>query len=190
MSHAPRYAQVVDAASGNRAPAAVTRLGVVTLLAALSFLAGCGSPTPATLGTAAASSPSPRSTTAAATATGPPTPSAVARSAPAASPAAPAASPVAGTVKLPWPAASATEAAALQKSVDAGSEPWLLDPTEVAMSYASATRGWTQATAQARPGGNTIEVQQGGRTVVLSLTQPGRTGAGGIWVVTGENPLR
>jgi hypothetical protein len=208
VSHAPRQdGQVVDAAPETRAPVAVTLVSALSRaaqsrialslaalsLAALALLASCGSPARAPLGTAAASSTAPQeSTTAAATVTESPTPPAAATRAPAAGPPAPApaASAPAGAVKLPWPAASATEAAALQKSVDAGSEPWLLDPTEVAMSYASAAHGWTQATAQARPGGTTIEVQQSGRTVVLSLTQPVRTGAGGIWVVTGENPGR
>ena len=73
-----------------------------------------------------------------------------------------------------------------ERSVDAGSEPWLLDPAEVAVSYATAAYGWTQAEAQPRPDGHTVDVAEGGRKLTLSLTQPGRAGAGGIWVVTGE----
>jgi hypothetical protein len=89
-------------------------------------------------------------------------------------------------VATPWPAATPTEATHLQSAVDAGSEPWLLDPTEVALSYVSAAHGWTDAQARARPGGATVDVQRGRQQLVLSLTQPARTGAGGIWVVTAE----
>jgi hypothetical protein len=89
-------------------------------------------------------------------------------------------------VRLPWPAADAAAAAELQRSVDGGSEPWLLDPAEVAVSYASAAHGWVRAEAQPRPDGSTVDVSDGGRRLTLSLAQPGRTGAGGIWVVTGE----
>ena len=38
----------------------------------------------------------------------------------------------------------------------------------------------------APPDGHTVDVAEGGRKLTLSLTQPGRAGAGGIWVVTGE----
>ena len=49
-----------------------------------------------------------------------------------------------------------------------------------------AAHGWTDAEARARPGGTTVDVQRGRQQLTLSLTQPGRTGAGGIWVVTAE----
>ena len=92
------------------------------------------------------------------------------------------------TVRLPWPAADPSEVAELQRSVDEGSEPWLLDPAEVAVSYAGAAHGWTQAVAQPRPDGTTVDVAEGDHRLTLSLTQPGRAGAGGIWVVTAESP--
>ena len=51
-----------------------------------------------------------------------------------------------------------------------------------------AAYGWTQAEAQPRPDGHTVDVAEGGQKLTLSLTQPGRAGAGGIWVVTAESP--
>jgi hypothetical protein len=72
--------------------------------------------------------------------------------------------------------------------VDGGAQPWLLDPAEVALSYATAAHGWTRATAQPHPDGHTVEVAEGGTRLTLTLTQPGRSGPGGIWVVTAESP--
>jgi hypothetical protein len=145
------------------------------------LLAGCGVPEPAALGAAApyAGPTTAGPSSAPATSTRPADP----RPSPSTAAAAPD-----ETVRLPWPAADAAAVAELQRSVDGGSEPWLLDPAEVAVSYATAAHGWTGAQAQARPGGSTVDVAEGGRKLTLSLTQPGRTGAGGIWVVTGETP--
>jgi hypothetical protein len=95
--------------------------------------------------------------------------------------------PAGSAAELPWPAAGAAEAAALQAAVDNGSQPWLLDPAEVAVSYASAAYGWTDAEAQPGPGG-IIEVRRpGGQRLALTVAQPGRTGKSGIWVVTTEH---
>jgi hypothetical protein len=91
-------------------------------------------------------------------------------------------------IRLPWPVADPSAVAELQRSVDEGSEPWLLDPAEVAVSYVGAAHGWTQAVAQPRPDGTTVDVAEGGHRLTLSLRQPGRAGAGGIWVVTAESP--
>jgi hypothetical protein len=89
-------------------------------------------------------------------------------------------------VMLPWPAATPAEAADLQRSVDGGAEPWLLDPVEVASAYAAAARGWTDADAVPAPGGKTVEISNGEHRMSVSLAQPGRAGDGGIWVVTAE----
>lgn len=151
------------------------RRAAAGLVIAGLILTGCGN-TPTPTGTAATRTEAPPTapTSAPATALTPdPSPSAATNE-----PTEP--------VRLPWPAADATAAAELQRSVDAGSEPWLLDPAEVAVSYATAAYGWTQAEAQPRPDGHTVDVAEGGRKLTLSLTQPGRAGAGGIWVVTGE----
>lgn len=91
-----------------------------------------------------------------------------------------------GSVPLPWPASTAADAAALQAAVDRGEQPWLLDPSEVAMSYAAAAHGWTDAEAYPGPDGTSVDVRNSdGDRLTLSLAQPGRT-SNGIWVVTAE----
>ena len=95
--------------------------------------------------------------------------------------------PAGSAAELPWPAAGATEAAALQAAADNGAQPWLLDPAEVAVSYASAAYGWTDAEARPGPDG-IVEVRRpGGQRLALTVAQPGRTGKSGIWVVTKEH---
>ncbi len=184
------------AAGLGSAPAAGTLLAGVLLAGVL--LAGCGSAAPAV--TPASESQTSQSQipvteipvappSVLAQPTAPPVPPAP-TSLPAAAPK-PRSTPAAGAperVTLPWPAATTAEVRALQASVDSGSEPWLLDPTEVAMSYVSAAHGWTAAQAQARPGGKAVDVQKGAQKLLLTLDQPGLVGGGGIWVVTAETP--
>jgi hypothetical protein len=89
----------------------------------------------------------------------------------------------AAAVELPWPAAG-DAAAALQEQVDAGSQPWLLDPAELARSFAATAYGWSEVTVEP-DGDRTVEVRgPGGASAVLTLAQPVRSGPGGIWVVT------
>lgn len=88
---------------------------------------------------------------------------------------------------LPWPAPEADDAAALQHAADSGTQPWLLDPTELAISYTRTTHGWPAP--EARPGADaaTVEVRNtAGEHRVLTLAQPGRAGQGGIWVVIAD----
>jgi hypothetical protein len=93
--------------------------------------------------------------------------------------------PPAPTVALPWPAATAAQVAGLQTAVDGGAQPWLLDPTQVALAYAAA-RGWSDAAAvDTTAAGVTIRSAAG--THVLALAQPGKTGLAGIWVVTADD---
>ena len=108
------------------------------------------------------------------------------------SPATAAASPApessAPSVELPWPARTASDAAALQAAVDGGAQPWLLDPSEVAIAYAAAAHGWHDAEAYPGPDGTTVDVRNAeGARITLSLAQPGRTGDDGIWVVTKQS---
>lgn len=135
------------------------RLAVLPLLGAL--LAGCGgAPAP----------PAPAPTAPTTTTPAPPT-------------AAPAPTP-AVDVALPWPAGAPDAVAGLQERVDGGAQPWLLDPAEVALSFAAAAYGWPDAEAAPRDGG-TVDVHgPDGAVATLTLEQPGRTGATGIWVVT------
>jgi len=88
-------------------------------------------------------------------------------------------------VTLPWPAASAAQVASLQTAVDGGAQPWLLDPTQVALAYAAA-RGWPDpAAVDTTAAGVTIRSTTG--THALTLAQPGKTGTAGIWVVTADS---
>lgn len=141
------------------------RVAGVLILAAAT-LAGCATATP---GPASPETGTPQATTSA-------TPSAVAP---------PTAGGSTAGVTLPWPAADATKVSALQSAVDGGAQPWLLDPTDVALSYATA-RGWTSAEATAN-GTSDVTVRSSAGTHALTLAQPGRTGNTGIWVVTSDS---
>jgi hypothetical protein len=155
-----------------------TRIGLLIAgpLTAGLLIAGCGAPAaaPPTLAATPATAAAPSTTAASA-----------------ASATLVAAEPTTSTersspVLLPWPAATPAETADLQSSVDGGAEPWLLDPGEVAIAYAAAARGWTDAEAVTVPGEKTVEISNGEHHMSVSLTQPGRVGDGGIWVVTAE----
>jgi hypothetical protein len=77
------------------------------------------------------------------------------------------------------------QVAPLQEQVDSGAQPWLLDPTEVALNYATAVYGWGSPQVESAQGGTVVVTDaQGGRATV-TLAQPGRTGTTGIWIVTG-----
>jgi hypothetical protein len=149
------------------------RAAAVALLAGL-LLTGCGTTPPA-------------STTGPATTTGP---GATTDPAPTTAPSSPTGSADhAEPVELPWPAAGAADAAALQGAVDRGSQPWLLDPSEVAIAYAAAAHGWNGAEAYPGPDGTSVDVRNpDGERLTLTLAQPARTGDDGIWVVTAEQP--
>lgn len=91
------------------------------------------------------------------------------------------------TVELPWPARSAAEAAGLQQAVDGGAQPWLLDPAELALSYVTAAYGWTDAGVAVDGAGVQVSGPDGAART-LAVSQPDRTGPGGIWVVTADDP--
>jgi hypothetical protein len=100
---------------------------------------------------------------------------------------APSDSPAPARVALPWPAGTAADAAALQAEVDRGAQPWLLDPSEVAIAYATAAHDWPDAEAYPGPDGTSVDIRNGdGERITLTLAQPARTGDEGIWVVTAE----
>ena len=92
------------------------------------------------------------------------------------------------SVTLPWPAADRATTTRLQRAVDNGTEPWLLDPAQVAISYVTAAYGWLDADARPSADGRTVDVDDSGKRVILTMTQPGRPGQGGIWVVTSVRP--
>lgn len=99
------------------------------------------------------------------------------------------AAPASGTapaVALPWPARSAAEAAGLQQAADSGAQPWLLDPEETALSYATAAFGWTTAGAERTEPGTVLVTGPAGARRTLTLVQPVRSGSSGIWSVTAD----
>lgn len=158
-------------------PAPVRALLGAGLLAGV-LLAGCGSPAATPAGTAPTSTP--RAAPAPPTPPTPPAPTATPEPSPGVAPEADV------PVVLPWPAATDTQAATLQSEVDAGGQPWLLDPAEVAVAYAAAAHGWSGAEAEPAADGTGVRIRHGDRLLGVSVTQPGRAGPGGIWVVTGE----
>lgn len=84
-----------------------------------------------------------------------------------------------------WPATDAASAARLQQQVDGGRQPWLLDPTEVATSYAGVALKYRDPSVfTIRPG--VVDVQDGASPAkaTLTLAQTVRRGDGGIWLVT------
>jgi hypothetical protein len=137
-------------------------LAAVGAVTTILLLAACTSATTAGPGTTSPSGTTPPVTT---TAT---TPSAVAES-----------------VALRWPVTTLAQAIELQQAVDAGRQPWLLDPSEVAIAYASAELGMTSPQA-VRSSTGVVDVREGtgGRVVTVTLVQPVRKALGGIWVVT------
>ena len=84
-----------------------------------------------------------------------------------------------------WPVRTLEQARMLQDSADAGHQPWLLSPEQVATSYGAAELGLYKPVAR-RVGPNAYEVGATGSewAVKLHLAQPVRQGAGGIWVTT------
>jgi hypothetical protein len=73
----------------------------------------------------------------------------------------------------------------LQDGADAGHQPWLLSPEQVATSYGAAELDLYKPVAR-RVGPNAYEVGATGSewAAKLYLAQPVRQGAGGIWVIT------
>ena len=85
-----------------------------------------------------------------------------------------------------WPAADAASAARLQDQVDGGHQPWLLDSTEVAVSYAGAVLGYRNpAVFPLGPGRVDVQDGRSRAKATITLGQTVRRGDGGIWLVTG-----
>lgn len=92
----------------------------------------------------------------------------------------------AGTPRPVWPAADAASARNLQNQVDGGRQPWLLDPTEVAVSYAGAVLGYRNpGVFPLEPGKVDVQDGRSPAKATITLGQTVRRGDGGIWLVTG-----
>ncbi|MBP2369407.1 hypothetical protein [Pseudonocardia parietis] len=84
-----------------------------------------------------------------------------------------------------WPAGDTATAQRMQQQADRGSDPWLLDPEEVTLSYVGAELGYRDPTLTRLDTG-TFAASDGrspARTTV-TLEQTVRQGPGGIWLVT------
>jgi hypothetical protein len=84
-----------------------------------------------------------------------------------------------------WPVRTLEQARVIQDGADAGHQPWLLSPEQVATSYGAAELDLYKPVAR-RVGPNAYEVGATGSewAAKLYLAQPVRQGAGGIWVIT------
>jgi hypothetical protein len=89
------------------------------------------------------------------------------------------------TVVGRWPVRTLGQARALQARVDAGHQPWLLSPEQVALAFARAELHFLDPVAR-RIAPATYDVGQRNSewAATLHQAQPVRHGAGGIWVVT------
>ncbi len=153
-----------------------TNARVASALVLAATVAGCAPATPGAATPGAGTPPRTPATSATVPASPTPAPTVGGPTAPSPSTDAP--------VSLPWPAATPAQVAGLQSAVDGGAQPWLLDPTQVALAYAAA-RGWPDADATAS-GPTSVTVRTSVGVHVLTLAQPGKTGSAGIWVVTAD----
>jgi hypothetical protein len=86
-----------------------------------------------------------------------------------------------------WPEDTAAEAAVGQRSADAGTASWRLDPTQVASAYASSVLHWSAADVVVRAvdAHSVIVKDRNTKTrVALGMVQPQKRGGGGIWAVS------
>jgi hypothetical protein len=125
------------------------------------------------------------------TTTAAPTPTRVERAVPTATPtrqatppASPAPKPGPDTVVGLWPVKTLAQARALQDSVDAGHQPWLLSAESVSLAYAMAELGLFAPYAQrVGPSAYQVRSHHGEWEATLYLAQPVRHD-NGVWVVT------
>jgi hypothetical protein len=115
-----------------------------------------------------------------------PTPTRVERAAPTpTTPSEPKPDPDPETVVGRWPVRKLGQARALQARVDAGQQPWLLSPEQVALAFARAEMHFPDPVARRiAPATYDVGARNSEWAATLRLAQPVRHGAGGIWVVT------
>jgi hypothetical protein len=89
-----------------------------------------------------------------------------------------------------WPVRTRAQAIHLQQAVDAGHQPWLLDPMQVAVAYVRSE--WHVSQPYVRRIGVTRYLGRVAATAVTILTvaQPVRTGSSGIWVIASATQHR
>jgi hypothetical protein len=83
-----------------------------------------------------------------------------------------------------WPVKTLAQARELQDSVDAGHQPWLLSPEQVAIDYATTELHlWAPFEEQVGPAAYQVRSHNGEWQATLYLAQPVRH-TFGVWVVT------
>jgi hypothetical protein len=84
-----------------------------------------------------------------------------------------------------WPVTTQDEATTVQAEVEQGHQPWRIDPAAVATGYAEAALGWQDAVVEpTRSGVYRVTDGASGTVADVTLTQPARTGEGGIWAIS------
>lgn len=74
-----------------------------------------------------------------------------------------------------------------QQEADSGAADWRLDPTstakELSGDYGFVTSDRFSASTSGQSQSTTVQAQHGGKTYVLTMYQPGQTGAKGVWAI-------
>jgi hypothetical protein len=84
-----------------------------------------------------------------------------------------------------WPFTTAEAAQNSQAEVDQGSSPWQLDPATVAQMFAQAELTWEEVEVSPVDEVTFRVTSPGGAALDVRVTQPARSGPGGIWAVLG-----
>jgi hypothetical protein len=84
--------------------------------------------------------------------------------------------------QLVWPDRTFADAAQVQSAVDAGHEPWRLNPGQVVQRYAEQVLGW-QAPAVRPVSVSVYVVNSAAGSAILGVIQPARQGTTGIWAI-------
>lgn len=82
-----------------------------------------------------------------------------------------------------WPLTTAAEAATAQAAVDQGHSPWQIDPATVASMYAENVLGLDPSAIEATSDPVGVQISAGRIELDLVMTQPARSGSGGIWAI-------
>lgn len=86
-----------------------------------------------------------------------------------------------------WPFSTRAGADDAQDQADQGLAPWMLDPVNLIVSYATGDLGWRDVgvtTTGRGPNSFRATDRTTGAVIDLTVAQPVRTGAGGVWAVT------
>ena len=84
-----------------------------------------------------------------------------------------------------WPFTSLRQAQAAQRAVAGGHQPWLLDPRQVANTFATSVLGWVHPTSRQTSPTTVLLSWSGNHDLVeAQLAQPVTRGPTGVWMIT------